>query len=371
MKTSCAAAVSGVLFLFGVAQGGCDAQVDPGYEGEPLATLKGRVSALAAPPAEADVGVLWFSDSEGQCSGPEQSCSYSASGAFSPNMDGACLEACGSMPDCVDVAAIDQWQSCQRACGAEIEVSVQVEYRACFTGAVGQTAPVTGDFPAQFRLDVLSPPPVEALLRSDTGERLALGFFVALQSNGEPLTLDRETDDFPEWLLGGSETHFLAYAADPIAADSSWGVYLGGEYSVGYHLIRVVFGNRCGLARLSSDEEVETDSPGAAASVELPAVDTGGEGSAAVDERSDEPDYRGIPFVCGNGVCEAGENCDVCSDCIECAGSSPGVSSGRTSRDGDYHCEYTPPTFVEAPPGAESEIELLIATPELIDWPAL
>jgi hypothetical protein len=372
-KKSCACTASGVLLLMGVVQGGCDAQVDPGYEGEPLTRLKGRVSALAAAPAEADVGVLWFSDSEGQCSGPEQSCFYSASGAFSPTMDVACLEACGTMPECVEVSAIEEWEGCQQACGADIEVNVQVEYHACFTGAVGQTAPVIGDFPAQFSLDVLSPPPVEALLRSDTGERVAIGLIVALQLNGEPLTLDAETDDLPEWWIGGSESHFLAYAADPIAADSSWGTYLGGEYSVGYHLIRVVFGNRCGLARLSSEEDAEADSPGDAATEE-PTPDTGGgsaEPSSEPEDRFEEPDYRGIPFVCGNGVCEQGENCDVCSDCIECDGTSPGMSSGLTSRDGEYNCRYTPSTFEKAPAGAESEIELMIVRPELIDWPAL
>jgi hypothetical protein len=360
------------LLLTWVVQG-CDAQVEPGYEGEPLTKLKGRVSALATSPAEADVGVLWLSDAEGQCSGPRQSCAYSASGAYSPDADADCVAACGAMPECVEVAAIEEWVSCQQACGVEIEVTPRVEYGACFTGGVGQTAPVTGDFPAQFSLDVLSPPPSETLLRSDTGERLALGFIVALEPNGGPFRLGTEEEEPPPWLLGGSETHILVYAADPIAADSSWGLYLGGAYSSGYHLVRVVFGNRCGLARLyPEDFEDSPDSEGGSASV--PISDTGGDPERAAPEPEasfDEPDYRGVPFVCGNAVCEQSETCDNCSDCVACDAAGQGMSSGLSNLEGPYHCEATRNSLAPVAPGTEAEIELLIAPALLIDWPTL
>lgn len=370
MRRMCVGTACSALLLVGVVQG-CDAQVDPGYEGEPLATLKGRVSALTSAPAEADVGVLWLSDAEGQCSGPEQTCSSSSTGAYSPDADPDCVAACGIMPECFEVEAIEEWVSCQQACGVEIEASARVEYRACFTGGVGQTAPVTGNFPAQFSLDMLSPPPSETLLRSDTGERLSLGFIVALEPNSGPLRLGIEEDEPPAWLLGGSETHILVYAADPIAADSSWGVYLGGEYSVGYHLVRVVFGNRCGLTRLlPEDFEDSPDSDGS--SYFAPDSDLGaGELAPEPEPSLDEPDYRGIPFVCGNAVCEQSENCDNCSDCVACDENGVGMSSGLSNLEGPYHCIATSNSLEPVPPGTEAEIELLIAPALQIDWPTL
>jgi hypothetical protein len=374
MKKVSVCTASSALLLFGMVHG-CDAQVDPGYQGDPLTSLKGRVSALVGAPAEADVGVLWLSDEDGQCSGPVQSCSYVATGAGPVSVNADCIAACGTMPDCVEASAIEAWATCQRACGAEFEVSVQIESHACFTGAVGQTAPVMGDFPAQFSLDVLSPPPEQALLRSDTGERVALGLIVALEPGGGPFTIDGDVEDPPPWLLGGSETHFLAYAADPIASDSTWGTYLGGAYSVGYHLIRVVFGNRCGLPRLYNlsedvDNPGQPDTGGGVAAMPTPDVPNEEPAADPADVGSSEPDYGGVPLVCGNGICETNEDCSVCSDCIACDGSSPGTSSGRTNVQGEYFCQATSATFAAAD-GSESEIELLIAPARLIDWPAL
>ncbi|MEO8179683.1 MAG: hypothetical protein ABI895_12690 [Deltaproteobacteria bacterium] len=59
MQNTLLAMTGGALLLLGAVEG-CDAQVDPGYQGEPLVTLKGRVEALQVGAPEADVGVLWL-----------------------------------------------------------------------------------------------------------------------------------------------------------------------------------------------------------------------------------------------------------------------------------------------------------------------
>lgn len=358
------------LLLIGVINA-CDAQVDPGYEGEPLATLKGRVSALSSAPLEAEVGVLWLADPEGSCSGPEQSCSYSSSGSYSPSVLTECTDACGSMPECEELEGVEQWESCQHACGVDIEVSARLEYHACSAGGVGQTAPVVGDFPAQFSLDVLEPPPPEALLRSQTGERIALGWLVAIAPDSGSLTLSGLDREPPAWLLGGSETHVLVYAADPVLADSRWGTYLGGrEYGVGYHLIRVVFGTRCGLPQLEDRSDLDDEDSEGSATL-APTSDAATTELPPVESESSSPSYAGVPLVCGNGVCDPGESCSSCSDCISCDGAGAGVSSGRSNVEGGYFCSWTPPTFEPSSVGGEAEIELLIAPAELIEWPSL
>jgi hypothetical protein len=370
------------LVLVGALVGACDAQVDPGYAGEPLLTLKGRVQAQVGP-AEADVGVLWFrSDAQHGCSGPVRSGGSYRTGSYSPDADQACADACGPYLGDFNPEHDRQWESCQRACGVDVTVESFVSYQACVTGAVGQTTPVVGDFPAQFSLDVLLPPPEQALMPSDTGERMGLGYFVALAPSPGSLALSFEKEP-PVWLLGGSETHVLAYAADPIEADSSWGLYLGGSYDVGYHLLRVQYGNRCGLPQRYSDEVPfgDPDNGGASGSVDLlpmpdtepmlaPSSDDSIEPTSDVPASPPEPDYRGVPFVCGNGVCEAQEDCRRCSDCGACETGSP-ESTGILYGQMDYACFATDNTLRASVPGGEVDIELRIAPPELISWPSL
>lgn len=366
MKTNLFRGMS-ALFLIGAAVR-CDALVGPNYPGEPLVTLRGHVEALERPSSDAEVGVLWFTDENGECTGPQKSCSFSGStGANGDQVN--CLLECGEMPDCADAAAMEVWKNCQEACGADVQVESRVEYQACFTGAVAETAPVDGDFPAQFELDMLLPPPPAALLSSDSGERLALGYFVALAPGSSSLTLSLESDEPPAWLLGGSESHVLVYAADPIPADSSWGVYLGGSYDVGYHLVHVAFGTRCGLARLHPDSASDptTDSTGVAYSD----LDESAPPGQSQPMPEPEPSYEGEPFVCGNAVCEAGEDCSTCSDCTGCTGGSPGVSSGNNNLGADYHCQSTPDRLEKSPPGSEGDIQLLLLSPRLIAWPDL
>jgi len=247
------------LLLAGVIAA-CDAQVDPAYQGEPLVTLKGQVQSVVVRAPEADVGVLWLtSDAANGCSGPQKSGIGFASGSYNPDVDVACTDACGRQPEGAE--GLDAWEDCQHACGSDIEVGFILEYHACVDGAIGQTAPVVGDFPAQFSLDMLLPPPHRAFMRSDTGERVALGYFVALAPNAPSLSLSMQSEP-PAWLLGASETHVLVYAADPVKADSSWGAYLGGfALPIGYHLLRVEDGNRCGLSDGESAFEPEQPPP--------------------------------------------------------------------------------------------------------------
>jgi len=386
------------LLLAGVIAA-CDAQVDTGYQGEPLLTLKGQVQSVVVSAPEADVGVLWLtSDAANGCSGPQKSGIGFASGSYNPDVDVACTDACGRQPEGAE--GLDVWEDCQHACGSDIEVGFIIEYHACVDGAIGQTAPVVGDFPAQFSLDMLQPPPRRAFMPSDTGERVALGFFVALAPNAPSLRVSMQSEP-PAWLLGASETHVLVYAADPVKADSSWGAYLGGvALPIGYHLLRVQDGNRCGLSDDGSELDPDLAPPpfGAVEPALAPQPDTqpmadsdgipvdvasaeSPDASAEPDDTdvsaepddpdvSAEPDYAAVALVCGNGVCEAPENCNNCSDCDGCDDGSAGRNSGRLYGDLGYYCQSAS-TLVPAAPGGEADIRLLIAPPEVIDWPTL
>jgi hypothetical protein len=389
-----ASTASGSLLLL-VAGQACEAQVDAGYQGEPLVTLAGQVDTQQASPAGADVGVLWLAGAPvDSCSGPQRTELGYASGAAPSEVDAACTEACGS--PFLDVpGAVEAWENCQRACGVEAHAGSIVSYSVCGSGAIGQTAPVFGDFPAHFSLDVLRPPPARALLRSDTGERAALGYFVALLPRASDLTLSLREGP-PPWLLGGSETHVLMYAADTITSGSSWGLYLGGSFEPGYHLLRVQRGTRCGVERYypynqnepappdrlpdadptpaptADDSTGDPDSEGQPADPDTVGYgDPGANPAGAITEVAPvPPDYSGIAHVCGNGVCEPEESCDTCSDCTGCVGGLEGTSSGITNQMPGAFCVSTP-TRVVAAEGEEGDIQLLIARPELIDWPQL
>jgi hypothetical protein len=53
--------VLGLAIGIGPGIGGCSAQVEPSYPGEPLATVKGTVTTTATPPAKAiDAAILWL-----------------------------------------------------------------------------------------------------------------------------------------------------------------------------------------------------------------------------------------------------------------------------------------------------------------------
>jgi hypothetical protein len=388
MKTRSTFTATGSLILLAAGQA-CDAQVDAGYEGEPLLTLAGQVERQQPSPAGAEVGVLWLaSDPEDECSGPQRNeIGFETGGLLPAGADRTCSEGCGSPFDLQGVAA---WESCQRDCGVpDARAGSIIDYSVCGSAAIGQTTPVFGNFPAQFSLDVLRPPPARALMPSDTGERLALGYFVALSPQTDSLSLSLR-DGPPPWLLGGSETHVLMYAADSIDYESSWGLYLGSSFEPGYHLLRVEHGTRCGTERFSPYHREElmpaTDTEPMLASTsdndgqpytgsrDPPAnpgqPDTGETDASRAPESPSEPDVSGIAHVCGNGVCESEESCESCSDCTGCFGPLAGASSGITNQMPGYFCYFTPSRLI-ADPGEEADIRLLIARPELIDWPNL
>ncbi len=225
----------GLMLGMGFAAG-CDAQADPTYRGDPLVTVQGQVEA-ALGTEEVVVGVLWLTGGGPACGGASVAvqCSVEASG-LEPT-DPECIAACGE-PSCDDLEALASFEECASACGGETGFSINVTQNVCFSGAMGQTTPVVGDFPAQFTLDILEPPPDAALTPSDTGERVVFGVFVALSPGGAPWVLESgHLPPFPDWLLGGSDSHALLYAADPVTPSSSWGRLLNGAFDAGYQLM--------------------------------------------------------------------------------------------------------------------------------------
>lgn len=213
---------------------GCDAQVDPSYEGEPLMTISGRVEAPLSV-GHVEVGILWLRPANAPVDAAVQ-CSIE----LSSEAPSACVAACG-VPTCDDLVALEEWEACAGQCEGPTGVSnivVNTNANRLFSGAVGQTTPVEGMFPAQFRLDLLEPPPEDVLTSSSTGERLAFGMFVALDPAGSPFELDLDDlPSFPPWLLGGSETHVLLYSTDGVPRSSQWGTLLELELQPGFQLM--------------------------------------------------------------------------------------------------------------------------------------
>lgn len=239
-----------VLVCLGLTGSGCDAQVDPTYRGEPLLTIGGRVeSALSA--GDVEVGVLWLTPTSDQLEF-ETECFIERS-AEPP---GPCAAACGT-PSCDDVFALDRWHQCADACDGPTGIDFSfVNVRAgreglLFAGAVGKTVPARGEFPAQFRLDVLEPPPDDVLIRSSTGERIAAGLFVALDPAGAPFVLARDEPGTPRWLLGGSNSHLLMFAPEGVSRESDWGKLLNLEVEPGLRLLEIVL--------VAAEEEIVED----------------------------------------------------------------------------------------------------------------
>lgn len=230
----------GVLAVWGVCWGlcglGCDAQVDPEYGGEPLITIDGTVEAPLSV-GDLEVGILWFRPANDPFENGVQ-CTLELSGV-EPS---ACVAACGT-PSCDDVPRLEQWSECASQCegpdGVE-NLVIETRFNDIFSGAVGQTTPVQGTFPAQFRLSLLEPPPDEVLGRSRTGERVAVGLFVALDPAGAPFELALEDlPSFPPWVLGGSDSHVLLFTPDGVTQESGWHELLGIELDVGFQLLEI------------------------------------------------------------------------------------------------------------------------------------
>lgn len=291
---------------------GCEAQTAPSYQGEPLASIEGRVEAETDVEA-AEVGILWLTGSaEQECAGPTLTCAGQGFVSADPARQ-VCIDACGEMPDCRDATLLEQWEACLRACGLDLAIEPELYLGMCATAAVTQTVSVEGDFPARFRLELVTPPPGAALLRSETGERAALGFIVALEPGTSAASVTFGATEAPDWLIGASQTHLLMYAADPILAESLWGQYLGGAYARGYHIVEPV-------------PVVDCTAPTSAPPGAFPGVAGASSVEAAIESTLEAE-------ACGNGICEEPETCEYCSDCT-CTGESTGI----TTLDPDYQC---------------------------------
>lgn len=210
---------------------GCDSQADPSYRGEPLLSVTGQVeSALSV--GEVEVGILWLTTSRDvdlECTGEAET----LSGA--PR---ACVAACGP----VSCDTLDSWGECAESCEdvTNIQLLAGVPADLFVTGGIGQTTPAVGEFPAQFSLDILEPPPPTALIGSSTGERLALGLFVGLDPAGAPFRLDAGQPELPSWVLGSSLSHALLFAPDAVPQGSIWSTLLGFELAPGYQLVQAL-----------------------------------------------------------------------------------------------------------------------------------
>jgi hypothetical protein len=207
---------------------GCEGQADPSYAGEPLVSLGGQVeSALSV--GDVEVGILWLT--------AESDFDLVCTGESTPSRElSACVAACGE----VTCETLESWGDCALACPDVTEVLVDARTTSMpfVTGGVGVTTPVVGEFPAQFSLDILEPPPAEALIGSATGERLAIGIFVALDPAGAPWRIDLSQGvNYPDWLLGGSESHLLLYTPDVITESSIWSQALAPTLPTGYTLL--------------------------------------------------------------------------------------------------------------------------------------
>lgn len=237
----------------GLAGAGCDAQVDPAYEGEPLITIGGTVQAPLSV-GDIEVGILWFRPANDPFEDGAQ-CVLELSG----EEPSACVAACGT-PSCDDVPRLEAWSDCASQCegpdGIE-SIIIETRFNDIFSGAVGQTTPVEGTFPAQFQLALLEPPPDGVLGRSRTGERVALGVFVALDPDGAPFELAlEELPSFPPWVLGGSESHMLVFTPDGVAQGSGWHDALGFELDAGFQLFEIA-GEEYGPVPASAATEVQ------------------------------------------------------------------------------------------------------------------
>jgi hypothetical protein len=222
--------------MLGLGALGCDAQADPAYQGEPLLTIDGRVEA-ALNVGNVEVGVLWLTPANEQVDDGVE-CLVE----LSDEVPSACVAACG-VPSCDSITALGAWEECSSTCEGPSGVAniiVNVRGDDVFKGAVGQTTPVEGAFPAQFSLDILEPPPPQALATSSSGEQLAVGLFVALDPAGAPFELELDDlPDFPPWLLGGSGSHLLMFAPAGVPQDSEWGTLLERSLEPGFQLMEV------------------------------------------------------------------------------------------------------------------------------------
>jgi hypothetical protein len=188
---------------------GCDSQVPPTYEGQPIAVLHGTVatSPESAPQLGAKAAILWLTPGEAAPADP-----------LFPEVK-------------------------------------QYTYRLVAFGT-----PVSGAFPATFELRILTPPPAEALLGfgppvtsrcQESPEKACVKYAVTPVDNAQPhevaigyivaLARDANLDAIaPGDIVGASLDVFLSYNAHDLAAGGNAASYVAdfnGETTAGYHLV--------------------------------------------------------------------------------------------------------------------------------------
>jgi hypothetical protein len=237
MKRTLARGLVGTAAL-GLSLGlGCDGQADPSYKGEPLVSVSGQVDA-ALTVGDVEVGILWLTSSsvfDLVCTGETTPSSA----------ESACVAACGE----VTCEGLESWDECVSTCPdvTETIINTQTPSVPFLTGAVGVTTPAVGEFPAQFSLDILEPPPAEALIPSVTGERIAIDMLIAIDPAGAPFRVDlTQGSNYPDWVLGGSESHLLAFTPDGVPEGSLWSQTIGLTLTPGYHLMEVLLEQKVG-----------------------------------------------------------------------------------------------------------------------------
>jgi hypothetical protein len=189
---------------------GCDSQVPPTYEGQPIAVLHGTVATTpeSAPQPGAKAAILWLTPT------------------------GEAAQADPLFP----------------------EVK-QYKYRLVAFGA-----PVSGGFPATFELRILTPPPAEALLGfgppvtsrcQESPAKTCVSYAFTPVDNTQPrevaigyivaLAPDANLDSIaPGDIVGAALDAFLTYNAHDLAAGGNAASYVAdfhGETTAGYHLV--------------------------------------------------------------------------------------------------------------------------------------
>jgi hypothetical protein len=105
--------------------------------------------------------------------------------------------------------------------------------------SVGETVPVSGDFPASFTIDVFAPPPDHALndltQLGDNETRIGIAYIAAV-----PADYDVSSNEDPESGWGVSERHVLAYIEDDIVPGTFGEAFVGGALGAGFHVLEVI-----------------------------------------------------------------------------------------------------------------------------------
>ena len=152
---------------------GCDAQVNSEYRGEPLATIRGEITTRTLNTEPQYSAMVWWRD------------------------------------------------------------FAEDDIRTLYS----QDVVVVGNFPAQFELDVFTPPPEGGLNSApDDAARFGLGLIVAIPDG----FFDRDYETASDVPANGvSPTHVLAYVESDLTPNSQAAKFFGAPLTAGFHLIEV------------------------------------------------------------------------------------------------------------------------------------